>query len=113
MFGHTQQSGASRVRRALAALCAVVLVAGLAGPAFGESAEFTSQLPAENATSNPVVDVMLLRPIGLAAFVTGTALFIPAGVLTLMTRPQEIDVPFGYLVVAPARYVWADELGKH
>jgi hypothetical protein len=113
MSGQNQQSGASRIRRAVAALCTIVLIAGLAGPAFANSPEFTSQLPAENATSHPVVDVMLLRPLGLAALVTGTAIFVPAGVLTLVTRPQEIGVPFGYLVVAPARYVWVDELGKH
>ena len=106
MFGHKQ------LRRGIAAVCAVVMILGLAGPAFGD-AEFTSQLPEENATSHPVFDVLVLRPAGFVALATGAALFIPAAALTLMTRPQEIDKPFGYLIVAPARYVWVDELGKH
>ena len=112
MFGHTQQSGTSRTRRAVAALCAVVMIAGLAGPAFA-SGEFESQLPEENATSHPVVDVLVLRPAGLVALACGATLFIPAAALTLMTRPQEIDTPFNYLILGPARYVWVDGLGKH
>jgi hypothetical protein len=112
MFGLTQQCGESRLRRAVAALCAVVMIAGLAGPAFGES-EFQSQLPEENATSHPVVDLLFLRPLGMAALATGASLFVPAAIITLMTRPHEISKPFGHLVVAPARYVWVDGLGKH
>ena len=111
MFGHTQERGASRIRRAVAALCAVVMIAGLAGPAFAN--EFESQLPAENASSHPVTDVLFLRPLGFVAFIGGVSLFVPAAAITLMTRPQEIDKPFSWLIVAPARYVWVDGLGKH
>ena len=112
MFGHTQQRGESRTRRAIAALCTVVFIAGLAGPALGD-AEFTSQLPSENASSHPVVDLIFLRPLGFAALVGGASLFIPAGAYALMTRPQEIDKPFRWLIVKPARYIWADPLGEH
>ena len=112
MFGFTQQSGTSRIRPTIAALCAVVMIAGLAGPAFGEG-EFQSQLPEANATSHPVVDLLMLRPLGMFALAGGATLFIPAALMTAMTRPQEISKPFGYLIVAPARYVWVDELGKH
>ena len=112
MFGHKQQSGVRRIRSAIAALCTVVLIAGLAGPAFGDS-EFTSQLPSENASSHVVVDLLVLRPLGFAALVGGVSLFIPAGAYALVTRPQEIDKPFGWLIVKPARYLWADPLGEH
>ena len=100
------------VRRIVAALCTFVLIAGLASPV-AASEEFESQLPEENATSHPAVDAAILRPLGLAALFSGVALFIPVGALTLIARPSEIDKPFGYLVVAPARYVWVDPLGKH
>ncbi len=112
MFGHIQQSGASRTRSAVAALCAFVMIAGLAAPAFAGS-EFDSQLPEENASSHPVVDAMFLRLLGIFALATGLSLFVPAAIITLMTRPQEIHKPFGFLIVAPARYIWVDGLGKH
>lgn len=112
MFGLIRHSRASRVRHAIAALCTLVMVAGLADPAFAGS-EYESQLPEENATSNVVVDAMFLRPLGLVALATGVGLFLPVAVITLITRPQQINEPFGWLVVAPARYVWVDGLGEH
>ena len=115
MFGHKQERGASRSRRAVAALCTVVMIAGLAGPAFAAQSahEFESQLPSEHASSHPLTDLLLLRPLGMLALAGGVSLFIPAAAVTLMTRPHEIDKPFGFLIVAPAHYVWADGLGKH
>ena len=111
MSGHTQQRGTSRIRRAIAALSTILMLVSIAGPAMAN--EFESQLPAEHATSHPVFDVLVLRPLGLVALATGTVLFIPAATLTLMVRPQEIGVPLGWLIIAPARYVWVDPLGKH
>jgi len=96
----------------MAALCALVMIAGLADPAFAGS-EYESRLPEENATSNPAVDALFLRPLGLVALASGVALFVPVAAITLITRPQQIDEPFGWLVVAPARYVWVDGLGEH
>ena len=106
MFGHKQ------LRRAVAALCAVVMMMGLAGPAFGD-AEFSSQLPEENATSDPVVDALFLRPLGMVSLAYGIALFVPAAIMTAITRPTDIDKPFDQLILAPIKYVWVDELGKH
>lgn len=104
----------NRIRRAVATLCTVVLILGLAGPAFAERpSEFESQLPPENATSHPLTDLILLRPMGMLALASGASLFVPVGVVTMMTRPSEIGKPFNYLIVQPARYVWVDELGKH
>lgn len=112
MFGLIRHSGASRVRHAIAALCALVMVAGLADPAFAGS-EYESQLPEENATSNLVVDAMFLRPLGLVALAGGLGLFVLVLPITLITRPHQLNEPFGWLVVAPARYVWLDGLGEH
>jgi len=112
MSGHRHERGTSRIRSAVAALCTILMIASMAGPALADSA-YQSQLPAENATSHPAFDALFLRPLGFVALAGGVALFVPAALLTMMTRPQEIDVPLGWLVIAPARYVWVDPLGKH
>ena len=103
------------LRRALAVFCtALMIVAGAAGTSVAETADsYEASLPAENATSPVVVDVMLLRPLGLVALAGGTALFVPVAAMTAITRPHEIAKPFNTLIVGPARYVWADGLGKH
>ena len=109
MSGHT-------LRRVVAALCAAALiVAGSAGAGFAaETADsFEASLPAENATSPAVLDVLILRPLGIGMLAVGTALAVPATVLTAITRPKEIYKPIQTLIVAPARYVWVDPIGKH
>jgi hypothetical protein len=111
MPDHTQQRATRSIRRVVAALCTVVMIAGLAGPTLAD--EFDAQLPSENATSHPVVDLLFLRPLGFVALIGGVSLFVPAAAITLVTRPQEIDEPFSWLVAGPARYVWADGLGEH
>jgi hypothetical protein len=56
---------------------------------------------------------MFLRPAGFVSLVFGTALFLAAAPIVLVTRPQEIGRPFQQLVVQPAKYVWVDPLGEH
>jgi len=103
------------LRLLFAALCTVALiVTGGAGTSFADSSDsYEAALPVENSTSPVVLDVLLLRPVGIVLFLTGTALFVPAALHTLITRPTEISKPFEALVVVPARYVWADGLGEH
>lgn len=103
------------LRRGFVALCTVALiVAGGAGASFANSdASYEAALPAENATSPVWFDVLILRPIGLAILVDGILLFVPAAIVTGITRPQEMGSVFESLVVAPARYVWSDGLGEH
>ena len=61
-----------------------------------------------------MVDLLLLRPIGLVSLTFSTVLFIvPVLPLTLLTRPTEIKKPFNAMILEPARYVWAHPLGKH
>jgi hypothetical protein len=61
-----------------------------------------------------MVDLLLLRPIGLVSLTFSTVLFIvPVLPLTLLTRPTEIKKPFNEMILEPARYVWAHPLGKH
>ena len=62
---------------------------------------------------NPVVDVLLLRPAGIAAAAGGVGLFVIAAPIVLITRPHEIGRPFEWLVMGPIRYTWMDPIGDH
>jgi len=98
-----------RLRTLSAVLCAVTLVAASV-PAAASQNEATAG--ADNAP--PIIDALILRPLGFVALGVGLVTFIaPVGPITLITRPSEIDEPFETLVASPARYIWADPLGSH
>jgi hypothetical protein len=59
------------------------------------------------------VDVLLLRPAGIAAAAGGLGLFVIAAPIVLITRPHEIGRPFEWLVMKPIRYTWMDPIGDH
>lgn len=67
----------------------------------------------ERGNASPMVDVLILRPMGLLAFGTGAILFAAISPVMLIARPQELGKPFEALVGAPARYVWLDPIGSH
>jgi len=99
-------------RRLLATLVVVSMLA------IGSTASATERDvhidPGAESTSPVTFDLLVLRPAGIVGFLTGTALFlVPVMPLTLITRPQDMGKPFGVMVVKPARYVFADPLGKH
>lgn len=102
----------SRVRRSLAASCALFLLAGAAPPAFAES-EAMHSVVRDSEKVSPTVDVLLLRPIALVTLIAGSALFVATLPIVALSRPTQIGVPFDRLVVAPARYLWVDPLGSH
>ena len=107
-----------RFRRITAALCAAALLAGMCIPsaAMAEDSRYltSSDSAATDHSSNPVADLLFLRPIGLATTAVGTLLFIfPVLPLTLITRPTEINKPFKTFVLGPAKYTWIDPLGTH
>ena len=102
----------SRLRRSLAASCALLLLLGAASPAFAESKAMHSVVRDSEKVS-PTIDVLLLRPVAFVTLIAGSALFVATLPIVALTRPTEIGVPFERLVVAPARYVWVDPLGSH
>jgi hypothetical protein len=96
-----------RFRRIAAAFSVLVLLAGAAAPAMAE-------IETAREPSSKMVDLLVLRPMGVISLVLGTVLFIaPVAPFTLLIRPQEFGVPFKAMVASPARYVWADPLGSH
>jgi hypothetical protein len=40
-------------------------------------------------------------------------LFVPAALITLLTRPTEMGKPVKTFILNPAQYVWVDPLGTH
>ncbi len=108
----------SRSRRIIAALCALVLLAGAMAPsvALATDDDFinSSGTKANDNTSPFMVDLLILRPIGLLTLGMSAIFFvIPVVPLTLMTRPSELKAPFETLIINPAKYVWVDPLGSH
>lgn len=61
----------------------------------------------------PMVDLALLRPLGLAVTAVGAVAFIPAGAATALFSPDEVDKPFDLLVRRPFEYTFRDPLGSH
>ncbi len=72
--------------------------------------ETNETLEASSAAGMMLVDVFLLRPLGLAATVLGTATFIVTLPFSLPTRSA--DDAAKVLVVKPATYTFARPLGE-
>ena len=108
----------TRTRRITAAFCLVALVAGVTLPLSASAKDNTfinsSGTEANNLPSPVMLDLLLLRPVGLVSMCVSTVLFVvPILPLTLITRPTEVGKPFNAMVLEPARFVWADPLGTH
>jgi hypothetical protein len=74
----------------------------------------SSGTEANNTTSPVMVDLLILRPLGLLSLTFSTVFFmVPVLPITLLTRPTELGVPFKALIIEPARYVWVHRLGSH
>ncbi len=100
-------------RRALATAIVVSLLT-LSATTAGAFERDVHTDPGAEKTSPMTFDLLFLRPVGIVGMLTGTALFIaPVMPLTLISRPGDMGKPFKSLVVKPARYVFADPLGKH
>ncbi len=97
-----------RIRRLLAACCALVFLIGVAAPAYSSDA-----LIAGTDTVSPTVDVLILRPVAFLTLVGGIGLFAISLPFVAITRPHEVGKPFKALIAAPARYLWLDPLGTH
>ena len=75
-----------------------------------ETDETNETLEAPNPAGMMLVDAFLLRPLGLAATVLGTAMFIVTLPFSLPTRSA--DDAAKALVVKPAKYTFARPLGQ-
>jgi hypothetical protein len=96
------------VRRFLAAFALVALVAAPAAAVTNERVDRV-----DSAYADPMVDVLLIRPIGLLGLGLSGMLWVPAQVMTLCINPTEWKVPLNELLVKPARFVFVDPIGSH
>jgi len=60
----------------------------------------------------PVLDVMVMRPLGLAATVLGLALFVPISPFAVFTVWDEVDRVANDLFLSPAAFTFRRPLGE-
>ena len=96
------------VRRFLAAFAVATLVAA---PASAVTSERVDRVDSEFAP--PMLDVLVLRPIGLVGLALSSLLWVPAELMTVAVNPTEWKLPVDHLLTKPARYVFVDPIGSH
>jgi hypothetical protein len=96
------------VRRFLAAFALVALVAAPASAVTQVRAD-----KIDSAYAPAMMDVLVLRPVGLIGLGLSAVLWVPAQVMTLAINPSEWQLPVDHLLANPARYVFVDPIGSH
>jgi hypothetical protein len=97
------------LRILLAALAVIGMLAVPTTTAF--AASDIEMIEAQNAS--PMVDLFLMRPLGLAMLAVSAALWVPAQAATMIIRPQDYQKPIDYMLKKPAKFVFVDPLGEH
>jgi hypothetical protein len=96
------------LRRLAAALAVVGL---LLAPASSALASSNTVVAAE--TAPPMLDALIMRPLGLGGLGLSAALWVPTQIVTMAVRPSEWRTPIEHMLVKPYRYVFVDPLGSH
>lgn len=73
----------------------------------------TSIEEVESEPAPAMIDVMLIRPLGLVMLGVSSALFVPAAGITAITRPDQMDLAYDAFIRKPARFVFVDPIGSH
>ncbi len=97
------------LRTLLAALAVVGILAAPATSAFAASNIETI----ENEKAPPMVDLFLMRPLGLAMLAVSAVFWVPAQALTMAVRWEDRQKPIDYMLKGPAEFVFVDPLGEH
>ena len=92
-------------------LSAFALVALFAAPASAVNTQQIDHL--DSGFAPPMMDVLVLRPVGLVGLAVSGALWVPAEVMTLCVDPSDWKVPVDHLLTKPARFVFVDPIGSH
>jgi len=104
----------ARIRSFVAALGIAAVLFGASAPVFAEGLRSDDPNDNQEAEVPVVLDVLVLRPLGLLMTAGGLVLYaFPVLPITAVTRPTQIWKPLGPLVAAPARYTFSDPLGSH
>ena len=95
-------------RRFLAALALAALVAAPASAVTEVKADLVG-----SSNAPPMMDVLVLRPVGLIGLGLSAILWVPAELMTLAINPTEWKLPVDHMLTKPARYVFVDPIGAH
>ena len=93
-------------------LAALAVVGMLAVPTTSAFAATSVEL-VDNQKAPPMVDLFIMRPLGLIMLAGSAALWVPAQTLTMIVRPKDYRVPIEHMLVKPAKFVFVDPLGGH
>jgi len=96
------------VRRFLAAFAVAALVAAPASAVTNERVDRV-----DSAYAHPMVDVLVMRPIGLIGLMMSATLWVPAELMTLAVNPTQWKLPVDHLLTKPVRFVFVDPIGSH
>jgi len=94
-------------RKICAMIAAIALLGTLSAPAFAE----LDTLEAE--TTTPVVDALLMRPLGLVGLAASAFLWVPVEAVQLAVDHTKWRDPVDAMLVAPYEFVFVDPLGSH
>lgn len=96
------------IRKAFVALAVLACVGLIPAPAF---AEYPEQGPAETPSAAAMaVDLLLVRPLGVASTIVGTGVFVLSLPFSLLGG--NVDEAARMLVAEPAAYTFARPLGE-
>ncbi len=91
-------------------LTTLALAAALALPLQATAVTYEDSF--ENCSYPKMTDLMLVRPVGMASALLGTGLFVPMGLLGLLTVPGEIGTIWNAMVAEPWAFVVDRPLGQ-
>ena len=94
--------------RSLAAALALVLWIG--APAVSGASSFEDTYA--DCSYPKTFDLMIMRPVGLAALAIGAVLFVPFGPLAAVTSPGGAAEPVNTFLVRPASFTFGRPLGE-
>ena len=100
---------ARRLRRFAVALAAALLLAAPTGALAGS----ITGADIEGERTNPIVDLIIVRPIALGCLGVSALAWVPAQALTMAIRPTEWRTPIDLMLKRPYEFVFVDPLGDH
>jgi hypothetical protein len=97
--------------QAVIALSLILCLISATSVAFAETSEATEEVVQEVSAEAMIVDLFLLRPVGFAATIVGSAVWVLALPFTLPTKSNKKAAE--KLVVEPAKYTFSRRLGQN
>ncbi len=91
---------------------AAMLIAGLLLSAKAQAQRHGDVSPPPPNYAAQAFDAVVLRPIGLAAVIIGSALFVPAAIVTAPGGRDAVQEAWEVFVQAPGKFVFSRGLGE-